>query len=455
MVLGDFRLARWTSTFVSKETEGAFQRHIYRGNLKTNVIAICLALLVHGLYGALDFNTWGADAATAIKARLISVMIGAALLATLLASKIRMRHELVCAAITVVMGLSVLSIVHHTPGLNHAYYVAFIQGGVFVCCLLRIGFVKPVIVMATFISGFVWVAFQKDDLDEAILQTFILVSMSVILAFAAYLLQRYRRQDFVKSQIIEMQNQQLTEMLAETRRDNERKVAALNMLLHIVRTPVHQISGFADLVVNQLKAAENELPVGDCLESAGYIKAASDSLRSGVSKLLQYHQLDEASRRPEIEALPVLDLLHDAAAQLPEETRVAITASVKTFAADRRIVEAVVHNIVQNLTWVEAERPTLDIDVSEVGERIVFTFRDNGAGIPQEIFARATRPLTEIDNYLSGDGSSPTMGLRIAARAIEIAGAALDYRWENGAVITISFPKLEEAAGEAQARCAA
>ncbi len=455
MTNADFTIDRWTSAFVSRDTEAAFRKFIYAGNLRNNYIALTIGLITHGLYGVLDILNFGPAASEGMIIRLTSVFAGFALLGVMRFGGLERHHESFAAIITVIVGLSINGIIFFVTDLNNGYYVAFIQTGVFACCLIRIGFVKPVAVLATFLAGFIFVSLKKGPYDEALLQIYILLSMSVILGFAAYLLQRYRRQDFIKSQIIEMQNQRLSEMLADTRRDNERKVAALNILLHIVRTPVHQISGFADLVMSQLKDAENEAPVGDCLESARYIKTASDDLRAGVSKLLRYHQLDEAWRSPEIEALPVLELLQDATAHLPENVEVAITGNVKTVNADRRVIEAVVENIVQNLTWVETETPKLEIDVSEDDDNVVFTFRDNGGGIPEDVFARATRPLTEIKNYLSGDGGNLTMGLRTAARAIDIAGGQLDYRRQDGAVITIAFPRIALAGGKQGARCAA
>ncbi|MEL7486358.1 MAG: ATP-binding protein, partial [Pseudomonadota bacterium] len=66
---------------------------------------------------------------------------------------------------------------------------------------------------------------------------------------------------------------------------------------------------------------------------------------------------------------------------------------------------------------------------------------DNGPGIPPEVFQTSVKPLTEIDNYLSGDGSSPKMGLRTAARAMEICGGALAFDNDKASTFTLTFPK--------------
>ena len=127
------------------------------------------------------------------------------------------------------------------------------------------------------------------------------------------------------------------------------------MLMHVVKTPVHQIAGFADVVLMKLKEEEESTHTNETIDSAQYIKAASDELRDGVSKLLTYHQLDELERSPSIEELHLGEILSDATAGLDDTIRVSISRSVKTINSDRRAVESAITNIVNNIKDKENE----------------------------------------------------------------------------------------------------
>ena len=124
-------------------------------------------------------------------------------------------------------------------------------------------------------------------------------------------MRRYQRYDFLKTQIINEQNTQLRELLKDIQDDHDRKIAAMNMLVHFVRTPLHQISGFSDVVLQTLSRQDENETLAPGLDGARYIKNASMDLTENVNRLLTYHRLDEYERADSWTPILIIEALSD------------------------------------------------------------------------------------------------------------------------------------------------
>ena len=358
------------------------------------------------------------------------------------------RHfETIAMLMMVVAGSVINFAIWREPDLENTYFVGLIVVAIFISILWRGGFIKSLFGLSYLYCGYLLAVSNKADVEgeRIVVQLFFLTCIIGLCVFGFLLLERLRRRDYLKTRTIEQQNAQLSRLLASARIDNQRKVAALNMLLHVIKTPIHQISGFTDLFLSQLGDEEAPEKIDDCIANAKYIKDASDALQSSVSKLLGYHRLDEAERTLDPETLSIGEALSDATAILDDKIRVTITRAVKRIHIDKRLFDAAILNIVSNVEQNATKISALEISVDETENSIIFVFKDDGPGMPEEAFRSAVKPLTEIDNYLSGDGSSPRMGLRTVARAMEISGGAFTYEYADGAIFTLTFPKTQRA----------
>ncbi len=428
--------------FASSQTEAAYQAHVFERHLKSNIWSTMLALLLFVAYTPSDFVD-SAKPMQSVAVRLSIFFCGAGLLSLLAHKKIAPYYDAICTTIVALIGVGFIINIGLQPTLNNTYYIGIIQGIIFFSLLLRLHFLSTAIALSTSFTGFIFVAFSKGDNTAAALQTANVAMVAITCLAGVYFLQRYQRADFVKSQIIQQQNDKLTELLADARRDQNRKLAALNMLLHMVRTPIHQISGFTDIMLSKLSTAANdsEDQIGsECLDSANYIKAASDSLRQNVSKLLSYHKLDELERSAAPEEIELEDFLWDHTALIEEDIDISIDCDVTSLTVDRRILQTAIDHLVNNFEHHKEEISTLSINARANQDNIAITFKDDGPGIDAEKFKSAIKPLNEIENYLNGDGSSPTMGLRSVARVMEIAAGRFEYTYDNGSLFSITFP---------------
>lgn len=425
------KVSPWTARFTSRETEAAYLDFVFRGNINNNFRSLFILFPLYAAYSIIDLTTLqNPIEGAAIRLSAASTCIVA--FALMKVRALERHHEYILSVMLLILGSAISLIIAREPGLANSYYVGLIQGGVITCFLFRIEFIKTFVSMLLIIAGFGWALLQDKPAQEAALQFVIITTMYALCLFGIYFLQRFRRTDFLKTRLIAEQNEQLNAMLAEARIDNARKVAAMNLLVHFVRTPIHQIVGFTDVLTSSLDADGREQAPKDCIESAGFIRSASRELFKNVSQLLVYYRLDEKASAPAAEIVELHGLIEDFSEELP--------SSIKTHRRLDRVAivtrREIVVDAVKSLCTYYAEAPNppqrLDFRLERVGDHACITISDDLPLLGDQEFERQTRPLDKLDHYLTANGTSMPMALRTAARASELAGGALQWRAQNG-----------------------
>ncbi len=436
----DFKISSLSARFLDTRVEQAYQKFVFSDNFRINMIVISAGVLLHSLYAVLDISKLGDAAIPAVSSRLGGSFFSAILLIAACTRKFRKHYENLLFAIGTILGLSLMLVVHFTPKLEHAYYVAFIQISVFMCCLIRLSFLKSASILALYLLGFTAVSFSKGQPEEATVQVFILVSMFIILAVTAYFLQRMRRVDFAKTQKINKQNEQLSLLLEETQSQNRKKIAAMNVLVHFVRTPVHQIAGFTDIVINELRDVK-DVPAM-CGEGVQYIKSASQDLSSNVSKLLSYHRLDEFPTHQEPSVVGLSESVSETFLYIDEGIKVAPEIDDIRMTTHEGPLKIALSSLAE---YYKDQRPslsTLKIDMLDQGAVVQLEITDDCPLLDKETFEHNSKPLTELEDYLRVSGAEMSMLLRTVRKAIEICGGSFTHETRDDQnVMVITLPK--------------
>ncbi|MFN3961026.1 MAG: hypothetical protein ACK4NP_14090 [Parvularculaceae bacterium] len=433
------KINRWTGKFRSKDVEASFQRYADEKNRRSNELAVMIALPLNTAY--LFFDPFMlSDAAGAVRIRVAALAFSALAFVAMKTTALRRAHDVATALIMVVLGGAMNAIMWNEPSLAGDYYVGLIQGGVFMSFVVRIGLWRLVACFAVTLSSFFIVAFSRGRPEEATLQCLALTTMYFVCAFGVYLLETMRRSEFDQARTIAEQNRQLNAMLAEVQLDNARKVAAMNLLVHFVKTPIHQIVGFTDVIRNQIEGMGAGGGRDGCLESAAFIQSASKDLSRNVSRLLAYYRLDEkAAAAPDLIELDTMIVDHLERLPAPPRASLDRVAIVNRKDVVSDAVQTMIDRYADNreshsFTGVRIER-------SDAAATIIFT--DKGPAISPEEFAQQTRPLDKLDHYLTANGSSMMLGLRTVARAAEICGGALRHRRDGDEnVYSLELPDL-------------
>ncbi len=416
----------WSGRFASRETEAAFGAFVFGRNLAANVGGASLGLFLFVVYIFSDYID-AVDPNKVAAIRLVTFAICAFLMSFLLFKRFRRFHDLISAAVLILMGGAINLIVYIQPSLENTYYIALIQGFIMFTLLLRLSFVSMTVVIVSTQAFFTVAAFSHDATRDTILQSVNLLFVGLICIAGSYLLQRYQRVDFLKSQTIQHQNAKLSILLEDAKRDNERKLAAMNMLVHFVKTPLHQISGFSDIVMNSLDGDDERISINDGVEGARYIKDATANLTKSVNDLLTYHRLDDLDGQQRSDEASIDDLIYDFSETLSAEIDVKVEGEGGLVRTDDDVFKTALSSLARHYHNPNSGVTSLAIELCSQNGAAQITLKDNGAVIDEQQFQQDTKPLIKINNYLTSAGSEMPMALRTVARAVEIIGGVFHH----------------------------
>ncbi len=440
------RINRLTARFASAETEARYKQFILGESLKIHRWAIGLAIAFYSVYSIYDFNVL-TNHILAIEIRLGASAAAAGALFLMFRKAFTAQYENLSCLAVLFMGAGVNLIIATEPNLDNTYHVAFIQGAVFVCFFLRVDFLKSAFVMMTYLVGIVLALGGKQQTEEALVQPFVLFTMFLVCGFGSYLLQIIRRNDFLKTQKIERQNDQLNSLLTEAQQDNERKIAALNMLVHFIKTPLHQITGFSDILVNSMRDAASD----ESAENARYIKNATSSLTKSVNGLLSYHRLDEAESRSAPEPISIATVVEDLSELLPDGVDISKgDVSDHSILADPEILRAALKNLAEHYLDKHTGATRVVLSIEDKNGAAALSVRDDARILSSAQYEDLVQPLTQMKSYLSQTGDEMSMALRTVARAVEIIGGDMVHTaLADGNRYQLTFPAADMRAAAA------
>ena len=212
---------------------------------------------------------------------------------------------------------------------------------------------------------------------------------------------------------------------------------------HELKTPLHAISGYAELLKNGMVAQQDVGGFSDRIyrESQRMIRLVED--------ILKLSRLDEGGRNYSFE--PV-DLRAVAEAVVRELESTAQKGNVTMeFRGESAMVNGVPHllsAIVANLSTnaIKYNRPggRVDVTVENTPQGAVLTVADTGIGIPEEHRERIFERFYRVDKSHSKAVGGTGLGLSIVKHGAQIhdAQVTLDSRENEGTTITIRFPKM-------------
>ncbi len=210
---------------------------------------------------------------------------------------------------------------------------------------------------------------------------------------------------------------------------------------HELKTPLHVISGYAELIQNGLARPE------DVGAFAGKIYDESQLMVKLVEDIIRLSHLDEGAQDMRFEQIDLYAVATDVAGQLEAEAaRSDVTLSVTGEPVPLLAIGALVHSIVFDLcdNAVKYNRPGghVTVDVRHTAAAGVLTVTDDGVGIPpdqrEHIFERFYRGEKSHSKSVPGTG----LGLSIVKHAAMVLGAEIDLTSAvgKGTAVTVRFP---------------
>ena len=210
---------------------------------------------------------------------------------------------------------------------------------------------------------------------------------------------------------------------------------------HELKTPLHSISGYAELMKNGM--AKNE----DVPRFSDRIYTEAQRMIALVNDVLKLSKLDEGKN--ETEKTPVdlynvsksiIDELIPLAAQ--RDIKFSLSGENTVISGIPELIRAIIFNLCDNAIKYNRESGLIDISVGKTETEAFVSVKDTGIGIPKEHQDRIFERFYRVDKSHSKKIGGTGLGLSIVKHAAIIHGARieLDSSADKGTEIKVYFP---------------
>ena len=221
----------------------------------------------------------------------------------------------------------------------------------------------------------------------------------------------------------------LTDRLQTTENARRRFVSDAS---HELKTPLAAIRLLSDSILQ----TENIDPE-TTKEFVTDIGREAERLSRITEDLLRLTRLDSGVLEPPaaVDILPVLEQVMRMMNLVAQEKGVGL----------RDETHQVIYNLVDNAVKYSAIGGSVQVSLERVGELVVLTVADNGAGIPEADLPRIFERFYRVDKARSRAAGGTGLGLAIVSDTVKRRGGAVEAanRPGGGAVFTVRWPALE------------
>ena len=213
---------------------------------------------------------------------------------------------------------------------------------------------------------------------------------------------------------------------------------------HELKTPLHSISGYAELMKNGMVKQE------DLCRFSGQIYSEAQRMIRLIDDIIRLSHLDEDKGETAAEKIDLSSIAVETASAFEAAAKKAdVALTVSGESACIIGVPQQVRSIVQNLcdNAVKYNRPggSVHVEVKCAPGQAILSVKDTGIGIPPEHQDRIFERFYRVDKSHSKEVGGTGLGLSIVKHAARLhhADIALKSEAEKGTEVTVIFPRLE------------
>ncbi len=209
---------------------------------------------------------------------------------------------------------------------------------------------------------------------------------------------------------------------------------------HELKTPLHTISGCAELLANGIVKPE------DVPHFLSQIRSESKRMIALIEDIIKLSHLDEGAedmQRKDVDLLSVARREADSLSQTAEAAGIELTVSGESSVINGipQLLAAIVHNLCENAIKYNRPGGFARVDVRREGARTLLTVEDNGIGIPPEEQQRIFERFYRVDKSHSKEVGGTGLGLSIVKHAAALHNAKISVASapDKGTTITLVF----------------
>lgn len=248
---------------------------------------------------------------------------------------------------------------------------------------------------------------------------------------------------------IEERKRQLEQINAELLKANRAKSDFLAMMSHELKTPLHAIRGYSQLLLEGVDGPLTQAQRED-LEN---ILNSGDHLLQLIDNILRFSKIEASEDRPYFEAVEASTIGEEAVKAVSALARgkaLELTYQIEpcTLITDGTKLKQTLINLLSNaIKYTPEGRVTLTGAVRDKAYQ--FSVSDTGVGIPEDARDRIFEPFTQLDNSSTRESQGVGLGLAIVKRYVEMLGGTVHVESEvgRGSAFSIVLPLEPTEAG--------
>ena len=210
---------------------------------------------------------------------------------------------------------------------------------------------------------------------------------------------------------------------------------------HELKTPLHSISGYAELLKNDMVRETDRAPF------AGKIYDEAQRMIRLVEDIISLSRLDEGIRDMQCEPTDLYRLAEMALQSLETQAAAAgvavkLTGHCAIINGIPRLLYSLIYNLCDNAVKYNQENGRISVDIQKKDSGVILTVADNGMGIAPEHQERIFERFYRADKSRSKAAGGTGLGLSIVKHAAQIHDAKIEMksRVGEGTVMTVTFP---------------
>ena len=210
---------------------------------------------------------------------------------------------------------------------------------------------------------------------------------------------------------------------------------------HELKTPLHTISGCAELLANGIVKPE------DVPHFLGQIQSEAKRMTALIEDIIKLSHLDEGAedmQREDVDLLVCARAEAESLEQAAADADVSLSVSGESAVINGipQLLGAIVHNLCENAIKYNRPGGFVRVNVRREGEGARLSVEDNGIGIPPEQQERIFERFYRVDKSHSKEVGGTGLGLSIVKHAAALHGARISVASvpDKGSTISILFP---------------
>lgn len=210
---------------------------------------------------------------------------------------------------------------------------------------------------------------------------------------------------------------------------------------HELRTPLTSISGFAELLMN------GNVPEKEVKSFSKVIYDEVQRLIALVHDIIGLSKLDEGNSEEEkitVDLSLVVSDVMDRARIKAENAHVALSfceSGNTVILGSPSLLDEMVFNLIDNAIKYNKEGGSVNVAVEGENDKVIFTVKDTGIGIPDSDKDRVFERFYRVDKSRSRNSGGTGLGLSIVRHAVLFHGGTISLKSKlgEGTEITLTF----------------